>query len=220
MKKISIKDLFQVTPIAVASILLSCLNVSAQNLLVDSTFDTNASVASWTGLSDGFDSDYNVTNFFRFDGDRITTDNWIADNNFSNVSQVVSGFSGGVSYNVTVSAFYNTAMTAGNYDVFAKFVFLDASDNVLSELEASHDNVVSSAGSGFVTLYDDSLLTPTDTAKINVLFFANENGADSILSLDALSFTAAIPEANTYALLAGLSGLCFVMLSRRPAKVV
>ena len=199
-----------------AASLLQCLNVNAQNLLVDGNFDSNASVASWTGLSNGFDADYNATNFFRFDADRITTDHWIDDNNFSNVSQVVTGFSGNQTYNSTVSVFYNTATTTGTYDIFAKFVFLDGSDNSLGELEASHDNIISAAGSGFITLFDSDFTTPENTAKINILFFANENGANNILSLDALSFTTAtVPEPKAYAMITGLLGLGYVMTARR-----
>ena len=200
-----------------AASLLLCLNVNAQNnLLVDNTFDSNASAASWTGLSNGFDPDYNSINFFRFDTDRITTDHWINDNNFSNVSQVVTGFSGNQVYNSTVSAFYNTAMTTGSYDIFAKFVFLDVSDNSLGELEGSRNNIVSAAGNGFITLFDSNITTPENTAKINMIFFANENGADSYLSLDALSFTAAaVPEPSAYAMIAGLLGLGYVMTARR-----
>lgn len=199
-----------------AASLLLCLNVNAQNLLVDGNFDTNASVANWTGLSDGFDGDYNTTNFFRLDGDRVTTDQWIGENNFSNVSQVVTGFSGNQSYNSTVSAFYNTTTTTGTYDIFAKFVFLDVSDNSLGELEGSRNNIVSAAGNGFITLFDSNITTPENTAKINMIFFANENGANSYLSLDALSFTAAaVPEPSAYAMIAGLLGLGYVMTARR-----
>ncbi len=196
--------------------MLSALSANAQNLLVDNTFDTNASIASWTGISDGFDADYNVTNFFRFDFDRITTDPWIADNNFSFVSQDVSGFTGDQSYDSTVSLFYNTTITAGSYDIFAKFVFLDASDISLGEFEATHDNTITSTGAGFITLYDGNFVTPTNTAKISVLFFANEVEADQILQLDAFSFTAsAVPEPSAYALLAGILGLGYVMTARR-----
>ena len=218
MKKISKTGLNKAISITAATFLLLCLNTNAQNLLVDSTFDTSASVASWTGLATGFaetDPTYGDTNFFRYDDTRITTDEWLGDNLFANVSQVVSGFTGDQSYDVTVAAYYDSALTTGSYDIFAKFVFLDSSDGILSELEASHDNNITSSGSGFITLYDGSLVTPTDTAKINVLFFANENGADNYLKMDALSFTATIPEPGSYAMLAGMLGLGYVMISRR-----
>lgn len=57
------------------------------NLLSQSTFDNNTNnVASdaWTGLAPGFDPPYNNTDFFRFDGDRISTDQWIGPNNYRN----------------------------------------------------------------------------------------------------------------------------------------
>ena len=218
MKKISKTGLNKAISITAATFLLLCLNTNAQNLLVDSTFDTSASVASWTGLATGFAGDdptHGVTNFFRYDSERITTDEWLGENLFANVGQVVSGFSGNQSYGVTVSAFYETAIGAGSYDIFAKFVFLDSSDVILSELEGSHTNSITAAGLGFITLYDDTFVTPTGTSKINVLFFANENGADSYLQMDALSFTATIPEPGSYAMLAGMLGLGYVMISRR-----
>ena len=95
-------------------------------------------------------------------------------------------------------------------------MFLDGSDNSLGELEASHDNIISAAGSGFITLFDSDFTTPENTAKINILFFANENGANNILSLDALSFTTAtVPEPKAYAMITGLLGLGYVMTARR-----
>ena len=198
------------------------------NLLSQSTFDNNTNnVASdaWTGLAPGFDLPYNDTDFFRFDGDRISTDPWIGTGINANVGQVITmdsdnvSFGGNKTYASTVTAFYNTgAIGVYDYDIFVKFRFLNASNVELGVFEPTHSNLITSNTAGFITLFDDEFTTVAGTEKIDVVFFANQPSVESVdrLSLDALSFTAtAVPEPATFSMIAGLLALSSVALRHR-----
>jgi hypothetical protein len=198
------------------------------NLLSQSTFDNNTNnVASdaWTGLAPGFDLPYNDTDFFRFDGDRISTDPWIGTGINANVGQVITmdsdnvSFGGNKTYASTVTAFYNTgAIGLYDYDIFVKFRFLNASNVQLGVFEPTHSNLITANTAGFITLFDDEFTTIAGTEKIDVVFFANQPSVESVdrLSLDALSFTAtAVPEPATFSMIAGLLALSSVALRHR-----
>jgi hypothetical protein len=198
------------------------------NLLSQSTFDNNTNnVASdaWTGLAPGFDLPYNDTDFFRFDGDRISTDPWIGTGINANVGQVITmdsdnvSFGGNKTYASTVTAFYNTgAIGLYDYDIFVKFRFLNASNVELGVFEPTHSNLITANTAGFITLFDDEFTTIAGTEKIDVVFFANQPSVESVdrLSLDALSFTAtAVPEPATFSMIAGLLALSSVALRHR-----
>lgn len=198
------------------------------NLLSQSTFDNNTNnVASdaWTGLAPGFDPPYNNTDFFRFDGDRISTDPWIGTGINANVGQVITmdsdnvSFGGNKTYASTVTAFYNTgAIGLYDYDIFVKFRFLNASNVELGVFEPTHSNLITANTAGFITLFDDEFTTIAGTEKIDVVFFANQPSVESVdrLSLDALSFTAtAVPEPATFSMIAGLLALSSVALRHR-----
>lgn len=198
------------------------------NLLSQSTFDNNTNnVASdaWTGLAPGFDPPYNNTDFFRFDGDRISTDPWIGTGINANVGQVITmdsdnvSFGGNKTYASTVTAFYNTgAIGLYDYDIFVKFRFLNASNVQLGVFEPTHSNLITAKTAGFITLFDDEFTTVAGTEKIDVVFFANQPSVESVdrLSLDALSFTAtAVPEPATFSMIAGLLALSSVALRHR-----
>lgn len=198
------------------------------NLLSQSTFDNNTNnVASdaWTGLAPGFDPPYNNTDFFRFDGDRISTDQWIGTGINANVGQVIImdsdnvSFGGNKTYASTVTAFYNTgAIGLYDYDIFVKFRFLNASNVQLGVFEPTHSNLITANTAGFITLFDDEFTTIAGTEKIDVVFFANQPSVESVdrLSLDALSFTAtAVPEPATFSMIAGLLALSSVALRHR-----
>lgn len=198
------------------------------NLLSQSTFDNNTNnVASdaWTGLAPGFDPPYNNTDFFRFDGDRISTDQWIGTGINANVGQVIImdsdnvSFGGNKTYASTVTAFYNTgAIGLYDYDIFVKFRFLNASNVQLGVFEPTHSNLITANTAGFITLFDDEFTTVAGTEKIDVVFFANQPSVQSVdrLSLDELSFTAtAVPEPATFSMIAGLLALSSVALRHR-----
>ena len=198
------------------------------NLLSQSTFDNNTNnVASdaWTGLAPGFDPPYNNTDFFRFDGDRISTDPWIGTGINANVGQVITmdsdnvSFGGNKTYASTVTAFYNTgAIGLYDYDIFVKFRFLNASNVQLGVFEPTHSNLITANTAGFITLFDDEFTTVAGTEKIDVVFFANQPSVQSVdrLSLDELSFTAtAVPEPATFSMIAGLLALSSVALRHR-----
>jgi len=199
------------------------------NLLSQSTFDNNnlnAASDAWTGLAPGFDPPYTNTDFFRFDGDRISTDQWLGTGINANVGQVIimdsdnESFGGNKTYASTVTAFYNTGGTEGlyDYDIFVKFRFLNASNVQLGVFEPTHSNLITANTAGFITLFDDEFTTVAGTEKIDVVFFANQPSVISVdrLSLDALSFTAtAVPEPATFSMIAGLLALSFVALRHR-----
>lgn len=219
MEKASKAGLNQVASISVAAFLWLCLNAHAQtrpeNLLIQANFDDISSANAWGGLAVDFEDAYGFTNFFRYDpgmpvvNPTITTDQWLGanrpaplnkstDNVFANVSQIVDYyFVGDQEYHVTVSAWYNTPITTGSYDIFTKFVFYNKSGDNLLEIEPDRMNLINESGSGVISLYDGSFTTPANTTAVQVLFFANEFEADDYLQLDDLVFTAIIPEPSS-----------------------